>query len=52
MTNRKPKSELDKWKQAVKDSLKTIKWLERRGDEKTERIRVLEYQIKELGDTP
>jgi chromosome segregation ATPase len=45
-------SELEKWKQAVTDSRKTIQWLEQRGDAKTTRIRELESKVRDLGGTP
>lgn len=52
MTTAELESELEKWQNAVKHSLSTIKWLEQRGDEKTKRIRELEAHVKDLGGTP
>lgn len=52
MTTAELQREIKRWKQAVKDSRNTIKWLEDRGDQKSDRIRALEQQIKELGGTP
>lgn len=46
------KTELDKWQNAVAHSRSTIKFLEERSDVKTQRIRELEAQVRELGGTP
>lgn len=46
------KTELDKWQTAVAHSRSTIKYLEERSDVKTQRIRELEKQVRELGGTP
>lgn len=45
----KLKTELDKWQSAVVHSRSTIKFLEERGDVKSQRIRELESQVKALG---